>query len=309
MISIRTTSVLAAAFALGLSLLSPAQASTAKHQPVPPASFLSYRVDSVAQLLAQVRSNRAVRLRYAHLYNISENKVVDYMSKNLVESYVPATGKYTVYCVSRNGRLFAVKQQFHSGIRVFALRNGTPVMKWACGNPLTKSLPAPPQAPTMQSKTIRHPVVQQPVVVATLPMIEETPSEQAATTPEEAPLPQSTAHQVVLAPVEQVQGSTEQLVFSSSATRIPVLAFVPLIGLIPRGGSGTSVGSISRNGGGSGSNTGTRGGNGSPPASPPVPETNPALAVMLGLVPLGGLVFASRRRNSVVPVQTRDSEE
>ena len=71
------------------------------------------------------------------------------MRANLVESYVPQTRRYTVYCMSPSGRIFAVKQTFHKGTKVFALRNGDPVLKWLCGNPLSKFLPA------VQTKTIK----------------------------------------------------------------------------------------------------------------------------------------------------------
>jgi len=308
MSSIRVSLILGAGLIAGLSLVNPVQAATSKPLPVPPASFLKYRVNSVGELLAQVRSDRTVRLRYAHLFNISENKVVDYMSKNLVESYIPATGKYSVYCVARDGHMFAIKQQFHSGLRVFALRNGQPVMKWACGNPLTKNLPAPPQTPTMLSKVLRHPVDQQTPTEVAMNFTDTTPTEtpEVAVSPQDEVLgeiPQTTSH-VVLAPVEQVQGSVEQLVFSSSSTRVPILPFVPLVGLIPRTGSGSLSGIVSEGGAGSTSGGGTRGGNGGPVGpNAAVPEANPALTVMLGLLPLGGLAFASRRRRNAVSIE------
>lgn len=261
----------------------------------PPASFLKYRVDSVAQLLAQIRADRTVRLRYAHLFGISENKVVAYMSKNLVESYIPATGAYKVWCVRPNGRVFVVKQHFHAGIRVFALRNGEPVLKWACGNPLTSRLPAPPQSPAMESMVVRHPVMQ--VMAST---IEVTPSEGAqemveAVSEETATEIMQTPEHVPLVPFELVKGSAEEIVYSSSASRIPFLPFVPLVGLIPRTGGNTPFGSITRSGGASpqgNTGTGSRSGSG----GGLVPETSPAVTLALGLLPLGGMLLLSRRR-------------
>ena len=106
--------------------------------PTPPDSYLQYKVYTVDQLIQQVADNPAVRRRFARHFQLPENRVVEYMRTNLVESYIPKTGRYTVYCARRSGKFYPVRQTFHRGTRVFALRNGEPVMKWVCGNPLTK---------------------------------------------------------------------------------------------------------------------------------------------------------------------------
>ena len=115
---------------------------------MPPDSYLQDRVYTVDQLIQQVQNNPTVRQRFARHFQIPQDRVVSYMRANLVESYIPETRRYTVYCMSPSGRIFAVKQTFHKGTKVFALRNGEPVLKWLCGNPLSKFLPA------VQTKTI-----------------------------------------------------------------------------------------------------------------------------------------------------------
>lgn len=109
--------------------------------PTPPDSFLRYKVYNTAQLIAQVQADPKVRQVFARHFNVPESRVVSYMRANLVESYVPRTGRYTVYCVRRNGKIYSVRQTFRKGTKVFSLRNGQPVMKWVCGNPLSKYLP------------------------------------------------------------------------------------------------------------------------------------------------------------------------
>jgi hypothetical protein len=126
-------------------------ASHASRRATPPDSYLQYKVYSVDQLIEQVSGNPVVRQRFARHFQIPESRVVSYMRANLVESYIPATGRYTVYCVRRTGKFYPVKQTFRQGTKVFALRNGEPVMKWVCGNPLSHFLPSV-QVRTIASK-------------------------------------------------------------------------------------------------------------------------------------------------------------
>jgi hypothetical protein len=129
------------------ALTAPAQAAAHSYKatktahrrvPTPPDSYLQYKVYTVDQLIQQVSDNPAVRRRFARHFQMPEDRVVEYMRANLVESYIPKTGRYTVYCVHPSGKFYPVRQNFHRGTKVFALRNGEPVMKWVCGNPLTK---------------------------------------------------------------------------------------------------------------------------------------------------------------------------
>lgn len=126
----------------GLMSATPSAAAAVRRLKPPPESYLAYRVYTVDQLIQQVRDNPVVRQRYARHFQIPEDRVVSYMRANLVESYIPVTRRYTVYCVSRSGKFFPIKQVFRKGTKVFALRNGQPVLKWLCGNPLSRFLPA-----------------------------------------------------------------------------------------------------------------------------------------------------------------------
>lgn len=140
------------AFVLSAPGMAQAASSThARPRVTPPDSYLQYKVYSVDQLIAQVSQNPVVRQRFARHFQIPESRVVSYMRANLVESYIPKTGHYTVYCVHRSGTFYPVKQTFRQGTKVFALRNGEPVMKWVCGNPLSRFLPA------VQVKTASRP--------------------------------------------------------------------------------------------------------------------------------------------------------
>ena len=109
--------------------------------PAPADSYLKYKVYNLNQLLNQVQSDPAMLRLYARHFGRSQNRIISYMRSDLVESYIPVTTKYPVYCVRPNGQIYSVTQTFKQGTKVFALRNGQPVLKWVCGNPLSRTLP------------------------------------------------------------------------------------------------------------------------------------------------------------------------
>lgn len=189
------------------------------HRLSPPRdSYLQYKVYSVEQLIQQVSDNPAVRQRFARHFQIPESRVVSYMRANLVESYVPQTGRYTVYCMHPSGKFYPVKQTFRRGTKVFALRNGEPVMKWVCGNPLSKFLP------DIQVKNL----TKQPVQKVS-PSIEELlPAEQAnILVPSEIPAP---VYQPAV-PASLVSASAPLLVHGGGSSLLPFLLPAALIGI------------------------------------------------------------------------------
>lgn len=253
--------VLVPAVACGgfLAFALPSLAAHRVHRVSPPRdSYLQYKVYSVEQLIQQVSENEAVRQRFARHFQIPESRVVSYMRANLVESYVPKTGHYTVYCMRRSGKFYPVKQTFRRGTKVFALRNGEPVMKWVCGNPLSKFLP---------EVQVRNIPVKPRVKVS--PIIQElSPAETANVL-----VPSEIATRVYqpAIPFNLAAASAPVLLKSGGNSLLPFLLPVALIGV---------------SGGGSG---------GTPPVpvpGPAVPEAGTLALLGAGLP----LVFAARRR-------------
>ena len=112
-----------------------------RQHPTSNGSFLRTMVYSVPDLIDQIGSNPAIAARYARHYHRPAADVVKYLRANVVESYIPHTQVIRTYWVRHNGSITAKQERMERGVRVFALRNGEPVLKWACGNPLTTSLP------------------------------------------------------------------------------------------------------------------------------------------------------------------------
>jgi hypothetical protein len=124
-------------------------------------AYLPYNSPSLAGVIKQVQNSPKLQQRYAKHFGIPASQVVRHFRYHLMESYIPQTKVYDVWCVKPDGTRFVVKQRFVKGTRVLALRNGQPVMKWACGNPLSRKFPE------IKEKVVR--------VGKTLPNVEDTP--------------------------------------------------------------------------------------------------------------------------------------
>jgi hypothetical protein len=252
--------------ALGLGSLGSAahSATTVRRYAPPPESYLKYSVYSVSQLIQELKENPSVRERYARHFQIPEDQVVRYMQDNLVESWVPQTRTYTVYCVSPSGKFFPIKQRFRKGTKVFALRNGEPVLKWICGNPLSRTLPV----------VLTKNIVKKPVTKVSPYLQELTPSEdENVLVPNEA-----------LAPVYQplipltAGGASLPFLASGGSGGFPALFLLPAALLFSHGG-----------GGGGGTTTAVI------PPPPAVPEPG-APTMVLAALPVALLIAARRRR-------------
>jgi hypothetical protein len=259
--------------AMGFPL--PLRAAVAQTKATPPDSFLKIRVNSVSELCKQVNTDPAVKARYSHLLGVPQDKVVSYFKNNLVESYIPSGKTYRVWCVSKSGRYFQVNQKLNSGARVLALRDGSPVLKWACGNPLVSHLPA---AVPLRQSVAKRPLLpddniadyNETIAKESLP---DTPMAMSITSlPTETP---------VAVPTYMVAGVTETLIPSSAGSKIGALSLLPLGGL---------AGLVSSSSSGSKTVIQT---NDDPTVTP---EPSSVFALFLGLVGIVALLY--RRRSA-----------
>lgn len=207
----------------------PHRLAATHRQRTPPSSYLQYRVYTVDQLIQQVSESPRVRQRFAKHFHVPETNVVEYMKANLVESYVPKTERYTVYCVRSSGKFYPIRQTFQRGTKVFALRNGEPVMKWLCGNPLSRFMP------DVSTRTIVQTPPKPPVTLVSPYLNELTPTETAnILIPSEVAVP---VYQTAV-PLSLVSAATP--VYGRAGTSLlPFLLPVALLG-VKTGGGGTT---------------------------------------------------------------------
>lgn len=178
--------------AAGLLLSLPAAA--AGRERTGPDSFLAWRSYSVDDLVAQVQRDPIARQRLAKHFHVAQANLVAYFRQNLKVITINKSGWRPVYGVDRTGRIYRSRDYFHKGAKVFGLKDGTPVLKLACGNPLITSLPA-----TAPKVTFRAPEVQAPqeyTMVASLPtapLIDVPSASPVATAVESPPVAAPTA--------------------------------------------------------------------------------------------------------------------
>ena len=127
---------------LGVLLLTALPAARAAQERTGPDSFLRHRVYTVNALVAEVESDATARQRLAKHFHMSQAELVSYLRSNLKVVTFSESGWRPVYGVTSTGRIYRARDYFHRGGKVFGLADGTPVLKYACGNPLIPKLPA-----------------------------------------------------------------------------------------------------------------------------------------------------------------------
>jgi hypothetical protein len=106
-----------------------------------PGAFLPYRSNDVQTLVKQLESNKRATERYAHHYGISSESVIKYFRENLVLTTTKKAMTTKVFYVSKRGTVQSTQRVLPAGDRVYATRDGIPLLEWRCSNPITTSLP------------------------------------------------------------------------------------------------------------------------------------------------------------------------
>jgi hypothetical protein len=125
---------------LGLLLLA-LPASGGQNEPTGPDSFLQWRAYTVEALMEQVDSDPVLRKRLAKHFHVPEAELAVYLRENLKVVTFETSGWRTVYGVTKTGRIYKTRGYFKKGAKAFGLADGTPLLKYACGNPLIETLP------------------------------------------------------------------------------------------------------------------------------------------------------------------------
>jgi hypothetical protein len=229
-----------------------------------PDAFIKTELRSVDELVRAVSANPRVRRNFARHFGIPESQVATYFRRQLVYTRLPAARTTTVYGVTRTGRIYSVRERLRKGTPVFTLRNGAPVLKAVCANPLVTRLP--PMVATVPAPT---PVVPRPAPVVAPPVI-ATPLT-PPTTAFSAPLPVEPPEPVVdIVPVPLEGG---ELAPAPGAIPPPIVRGPPSRGGFPYWLlAAVPLAFID-----------TGGGDDNPPPPPPIPESQTWVLVGIGL--------------------------
>lgn len=211
-----------------------------------PDSFLEYEVYDVPGLVAELQRDPGAAVRFAKHFGTSKGTVLEYFSRNLQTKHLHKAATFTVWGHSPKKGSYPTTQSFAKGATVFALADGTPVLKYRCGNPLVRELPPLITLPATQPGETR----QAEIIEPEKPLIEETVraekprAEPTVTIPS---LPESEIALIPLAPplVEEEVAGLAQLAFLPAGAgggggALPWLGLIP-IGVAAGGGGGGYV--------------------------------------------------------------------
>jgi hypothetical protein len=247
------------------------------HYPNSPDSFLSYQVDSTSELVEALRSDEALRRRYARHFGIPESNVIDFVKSSLVPYQLPADRNVTVYGVTKTGRIYATRTRLRKGTKVWATRSGVPILKWLCANPLTKTLPGTKIAKAKPTKLKGKTKIAGARGLAPIPALADIPidTEPMLSIPPSVPtalttpnIPVAVAPPTGLTPPGPVTGN------ANYGLLFPIGLI--LLGTLGNGGGGT-------------------GGAVSPVLPPEAPEPGSLALIAVASIPLMGAVYRRRR--------------
>ncbi|MBC8142179.1 MAG: hypothetical protein H7Y38_12145 [Armatimonadetes bacterium] len=94
------------------------------------------------QAFAQfVSQNQSLSQRYSRHFNVPQDRLVSFFKTSLVAYKLPEARTLTTYGVTKSGAIYPVEITLPKGTPVWATREGVPVLKWNCSNPLASILP------------------------------------------------------------------------------------------------------------------------------------------------------------------------
>jgi hypothetical protein len=261
-------------------------------------------VNSPSTFAKYVANNPELGQRYARHFGVPQERVVSFFQNALVPHTLSQPQTLTTFGVTDGGRIYPVKTTLPSGTKVWATREGVPVLKWNCSNPLSSILPGS----TLTTAPLEVASVPSPILPSGSPVLDVPGTLTAASS--ELPFPEDSGRLALAPPFPDVD-----FAFGVPATDVVGSAALPGLGeIIDVGGSSIEqfwpalfvpVIFAATQGGGNGVSVGEtpplllpEGSGGIPPVGPVVvPESN-TLGLLLGGLPVLGLAyrFAARRK-------------
>jgi hypothetical protein len=108
-----------------------------------PGSFLSYRANSVRDLVQELTTQSDVAKRYAAHFRVKPAAFKNYLNSQVKLAALKRATVTPVYYVNSKGQIVKGRRLLPAGTMVFMNRSGQLVLDWRCGNPLTSMLPQP----------------------------------------------------------------------------------------------------------------------------------------------------------------------
>lgn len=110
--------------------------------------FLNDPALTTDALVEALKTNKTFRNNIARHFSLPEERVVEFVQDALVPYILPKDTPVNNFGVTKSGMIYGKKMTLKKGTRVWATRDGSPILKWICSNPLLTKIPIVPKKPT-----------------------------------------------------------------------------------------------------------------------------------------------------------------
>ncbi|MBB6052355.1 PEP-CTERM sorting domain-containing protein [Armatimonas rosea] len=98
-------------------------------------------------LVETLKTNATFRKNLSKHFAIPEDRLLGFVADALVPQVLSADSRVQNYGVTKSGLIYHKNTTLKKGTRVWGLRDGTPILKWDCSNPLLLELPVKRRVP------------------------------------------------------------------------------------------------------------------------------------------------------------------
>lgn len=115
-----------------------ALASIAMATAMPQNSYLLNTVDSIPEMITQIKKNPVVSDRYERHFHMTQAEVIEYI-RDLHLTKTNSDAIFSVYNVpAKTGELRSKLLHLKKGTKIWVNAAGQPILQWICGNPMTR---------------------------------------------------------------------------------------------------------------------------------------------------------------------------
>ena len=99
-------------------------------------------------LVENLKGNKTFRTNLAKHFGVPEDRVIEFVQDALVPQVLATDTRVMNYGVTKTGLIYSKNTTLKKGTRVWATRDGKPILKWDCSNPLLPRVPVLRKRPT-----------------------------------------------------------------------------------------------------------------------------------------------------------------
>jgi hypothetical protein len=92
-------------------------------------------------LVETLKTNKTFRTNLAKHFGVAEERVIEFVQDALIPQTLAQDTRVMNYGVTKSGLIYSKNTKLKKGTRVWATRDGKPILKWDCSNPLLPKIP------------------------------------------------------------------------------------------------------------------------------------------------------------------------